>query len=781
MAKRIEKLSLTGFRGASIGVDLPFDAAKPITMIFGENGTGKSSIIDALDFVCNKEFGSVAEKSGTNPKEHVVALKKAAKDLKVSLHYDGSVWTGILDKGLPSVAGPAEPPRVRILRRGQIQKVVTAPPAERYKELQSFIVPPKVEAAERALRDCVQSFKGDLDSAVRAKTQSEEALNGSWVDAGRPGKDAQSWAKERAQENEAELTAVAAEAKNLHAAMDKAQVSVESWTAAFKAHADAASKQEKAQKAVEVAERESKESDLVELLTAAQKYLPKTTKPDECPLCERPGISLDELLKRIGERLAAMKRMVILKQEFETARKAAEKSATVLEQSRAALVGATRDLAGAFGKSKLPEVASLKLDWAQYPAMRSADTPEVADAVLKEAQKLQLATKPCYAAVKAKQETATRAAGQLNMLKRALASVEDNGKKAHELDAKLRRAQAILLIVEKRRKDFVDAVLSQISTEVGDLCEKLHPGEGIKVRLYLNPKRAGSLESDAEFEGVKDVPPQAYYSESHLDTLGVCIFLALAKKYGGNDVIVVLDDVVTSVDAPHMGRFLDLLMDQAEHFGEIIVATHYRPWLERVRHGKGPTARIHILHLSRWTLAHGIRHGVAKLAIQELKDAVAAVPLDRQAVASKAGIFLESLLDQLALLYGCRLPRRPEPEYTLGELLVCFGKKLRPALKCEVRAKGQPPRGIPMKPLLDALAETEWIRNQVGCHWNMGGFDVPDKDVQQFGEKTIALAETLICAVCGSLPIRPKGGTHFQCRCADDEGLWLYPLESPGS
>ena len=242
MAKRIEKLSLTGFRGASSGVDLPFDAAKPITMIFGENGTGKSSIIDALDFVCNKEFGSVTEKSGIKPKDHVFAINKTAKDLKVSLHYDGSIWTGVLDKGVPSVAGPAAPPRARILRRGQIQKIITAPPADRYKELQSFIVPPKVEAAERALRDCFQSFKGALDSAALAKTQAEEILNGSWEDAGKLGKDALSWAQERAKENEADLTAVATETKGLHAAMDKAQTSVDSWATALKTHADAASK-----------------------------------------------------------------------------------------------------------------------------------------------------------------------------------------------------------------------------------------------------------------------------------------------------------------------------------------------------------------------------------------------------------------------------------------------------------------------------------------------------------------------------------------------------------
>lgn len=778
MPKRIEKLSLAGFRGASNSVDIPFDPDKPITMIFGENGTGKSSIIDAIDFVCNKQYGSVAERSGTKPREHIVALKSEAKDLRVLFQHGGSSWTGTLEKGGPSIAGAGTPPRARILRRGQIQKVINAPAGERYRELQDFIVPPKVETAENALRDCVKSLKDELERAVFAKTHAEEQLRDFWTGAGSPGKDCFSWAKERAKENETGLTAIATEAKVLVSAMDKAQAAVDSWTAAFKSHSDAAGKLEKARAALAAAEA-AQESDLVELLTAAQRYLPKAAKADECPLCERPGISLEALLKRISERLAAMNRLVLLKKELDTASKLAEKTASVLEHGRGGVVTTARDLAKSLENSKLSEVAALKLDWAQYSSMRAASEPEISDAVLKEAQKLQLSSKACHAGVKARQEAASREASQLGMIKRALASVEENTKKAVGVDGRLKRGEAIRQIVEKRRKDFVEGILGAISGEVGDLCEKIHPGEGIKTRLYLNPKTRGSLECDGEFEGVKGLPPQAYYSESHLDTLGVCIFLALTKKFGGKDLIVVLDDVVTSVDAPHMGRFLDLLLDQAEHFGEIVVATHYRPWLERVRHGKGPTARIHVLHLSRWSLAHGIRHGIGKLAIQELKDAVAAAPLDRQAVASKAGIFLESLLDQLALLYGCRLPRRPEPEYTLGELLDCFGKKLRSAMKCEAHTKGQPPKEIPLKPLLDALAGTEWIRNQVGCHCNIHGYDVPDKDVQEFGEKTIALAEALICAVCGSLPLRDKTGTHWHCRCAADVGLRLYPLESP--
>ena len=115
----------------------------------------------------------------------------------------------------------------------------------------------------------------------------------------------------------------------------------------------------------------------------------------------------------------------------------------------------------------------------------------------------------------------------------------------------------------------------------------------------------------------------------------------------------------------------------------------------------------------------------------------------------------------------------------LGELLDCIGKKLRPAMKCETHTKGQPPKELLLKPLVDALAGTEWIRNQVGCHCNVHGYDVPDKDVQEFGEKTIALAEALICTACGSLPTRPKDGTYLHCRCSGDEGLRLLPLENP--
>ncbi len=66
--KKISKLVLTKFRGATTETVLGFDDEKPIVLIFGENGRGKSTIIDAIDFVCNKSAGSIKARSSTDPK-----------------------------------------------------------------------------------------------------------------------------------------------------------------------------------------------------------------------------------------------------------------------------------------------------------------------------------------------------------------------------------------------------------------------------------------------------------------------------------------------------------------------------------------------------------------------------------------------------------------------------------------------------------------------------------------------------------------------------------------
>jgi len=97
MTARIDKLEIVGFRGATKPLEIHFDTSKPVTMIFGENGTGKSTVADAFDFACNGKYGSLEDRSfsGQN-KTHVVSAGQPASAVSVRLVSGAKTWTTTL-------------------------------------------------------------------------------------------------------------------------------------------------------------------------------------------------------------------------------------------------------------------------------------------------------------------------------------------------------------------------------------------------------------------------------------------------------------------------------------------------------------------------------------------------------------------------------------------------------------------------------------------------------------------------------------------------------------
>ena len=157
------------------------------------------------------------------------------------------------------------------------------------------------------------------------------------------------------------------------------------------------------------------------------------------------------------------------------------------------------------------------------------------------------------------------------------------------------------------------------------------------------------------------------------------------------------------------------------------------------------------------------------------------VPFDRQATASSAGALLEQTLDHLTLLYRCGLPRSPDGDYVLSELLngvatIAHQLKIR---RPKRNGDGTPvtpseQEEIAVKPCLDAIGSMVFIRNQVGAHFNAGVADISDAVVEQLAERTVELARLLVCPSCGEVA-RRKAGTHFTCACKQ---LQMDPLES---
>jgi AAA15 family ATPase/GTPase len=135
---KIEKLRLKAFRGATKDVSIEFGPDKKITMIFGENGTGKSTIIDGITFLCNQTVGSLEDRSGAGEKKFLVSAGQKDNDLLVELKAANDSWKATLSGKNITVNPNAGYPQLRVLRRAQLSAFVDEAPAERYKRLIDF-------------------------------------------------------------------------------------------------------------------------------------------------------------------------------------------------------------------------------------------------------------------------------------------------------------------------------------------------------------------------------------------------------------------------------------------------------------------------------------------------------------------------------------------------------------------------------------------------------------------------------------------------------------------
>jgi len=213
-------------------------------------------------------------------------------------------------------------------------------------------------------------------------------------------------------------------------------------------------------------------------------------------------------------------------------------------------------------------------------------------------------------------------------------------------------------------------VLLAISGEVEKLYTKLHPGEGIgKIRFYLKPNAIGSLEFDAQFQTAPEIPRRRITASRTSTRSAFACFLALAKYFMTDNTIVVLDDVVTSVDGPHLDRFMQLLARQATNFqsGDCdyplssVGKTAIEPRADR-------RAKTQVIELRLWSLQWGVQADEAVTAIKELRACLHRSENGSSAVASKSCIQLESVLDFLT--FPLRLQDGPagRSNYTLGAL-----------------------------------------------------------------------------------------------------------------
>lgn len=767
---KLKSIVLKNFRGSSEKVEVIFDTNKSLSLIFGENGTGKSTIVDGFDFLCNGNFGSLSNYSiGTKAKSYLPTIGKKPTDSFVEICDEKNTWKATISGG---TSPKNNIPDARILRRQTILKLIEQEPRERFKELKSFISVPNTEKTESVFRESIKETEKLFNEYSRSISQANDAIEVMWEQAGKNGSAAIEWAKLQVKINTLSLKTendTIIEIQKLVENVEQARRELDKATLAEK---DANLKEVNAkQDQVSVDQTEkNKDSELLKLLQSAQNYIGAHSELGGCPVC-KTALDLKILVQQLDLRISEMDDVKNVTIITEQAKAKVEEKKTIRINAETQFIDNLKNLI-LFCKEisaetfRLFELSQEFVDIVFDSEKFTSSIFDLYDGWFTNYEKT------FKKAVEAKKEKNQKDILLKSTIQTHLNAVLEKSSLARTKEDTLAKLKNILQIIEAERKAYIENILAEISNDVADLYKTLHPDEEIgKARFYLKANAIGSLEFDASFQGKEEIPPQAYYSESHLDTLGICVFIALSKYYKTDKTVLILDDVLTSVDAEHMDRFMQLLHDQSKMFNQIIITTHYRPWRDRYKWLKGPSSNVDVIELGSWTIKNGIQAKQFLNAIQELKSVDTQQNFDRQLSASKAGIVLESLLDFLTIQYRCLLPRNPQNEYTLGDLVNGLDGKLAKLLKVK-----NVENEIELKPLLDKAVSSQWIRNSVGCHFNSLGSEVADSDVKDFLKSVIEVANTMICDSCESLPKKNKSGSFLECNCSN---LQLYPLTRP--
>lgn len=503
-AEPLKALTIEHLRGATTPFTLHFEKAKKLTVVYGENGTGKSTLCDGMELLGRGSISSLDGKGLGQTLSFWPSVGKKTSDVTVSLTSATKSCSARIVKKSVVVDQEENRPVVEVLRRSQLLRLIETEPAKRYAEIQRFVDISHVEGAEATLRSSIKDLERNRDIAVARIGENERALGDLWNQAGSPLPNALKWAETESVRDQSQLNAdMDALSKSLKA-LNELHAAVNAATKAEAMVGPANDTLATARKALETASAAVAEgaSDLVDILDATKRYLQTHSQPKVCPLCESAE-NVANLADRTAERIAQFSALSAAKKHFNSAERASQAATQTAAAAEQAVLGKVElytvatatPLPGNVSAPALPESNDLTAFGAWVS--ETADSPtELTRALTSLSEQKQLR----------------------KLLVAALKNYRDNTEEQQKLDKLLPRLRQTLVICEEERRKFTDGILTAISDEVGRIYEKMHPGEGLsKITFQLDAAKRASLQIGSNCYGQDNAPPRRS-SASHTST-----------------------------------------------------------------------------------------------------------------------------------------------------------------------------------------------------------------------------------------------------------------------
>lgn len=149
----------------------------------------------------------------------------------------------------------------------------------------------------------------------------------------------------------------------------------------------------------------------------------------------------------------------------------------------------------------------------------------------------------------------------------------------------------------------LEKIYNDVETAFSGYYRKINEDDESAFTAKLMPS-IGKLGFDVDFYGRGHFPPGAYHSEGHQDGMGLCLYLALMSHLLGKGfTFAVLDDVLMSVDSGHRRQVCALLKERFPDT-QFIFTTHDEIWLRHMK-SEGLIKGRNFAHFRTWTVDLG--------------------------------------------------------------------------------------------------------------------------------------------------------------------------------
>ncbi len=170
-----------------------------------------------------------------------------------------------------------------------------------------------------------------------------------------------------------------------------------------------------------------------------------------------------------------------------------------------------------------------------------------------------------------------------------LTRLEENLKAWESVESDLKKAMFVRERASLLGRAFLsarDSVLGSLYDGIRDrfvdLYRQLHGADETGFTAKIEPSEA-ALNLEVDFYGRGTNPPHALHSEGHQDSMGLCLYLALAERLTEGVIdLVILDDVVLSVDSGHRRQVCQLLKNCFSQ-KQFLITTHDKTWANQLR------------------------------------------------------------------------------------------------------------------------------------------------------------------------------------------------------